>query len=82
MNIISEDFVAAEVNKIFLVKNSRRFEDHICPNHHGLMIRTEMILETTVIFNQLTWLIPLEDFIINNAGFEFHTLATVVCTTV
>jgi hypothetical protein len=41
----SQDFMAAKVDKIFLdsqtchlIKNYRRFRDHICPHHQGLMI--------------------------------------------
>jgi pantothenate kinase-related protein Tda10 len=47
----SEAFTAANVN--------RTFSDYQ-PCHQ--MMETEMILETSVIFNQLTWLIAQEDF--------------------
>jgi hypothetical protein len=58
------------VDKIFLgyelrqfVKNYWCFRDHLCPHHQGLMRGTEMVPEMSVIFNQLSWLLALEEII-------------------
>jgi hypothetical protein len=67
--------MATNINKVFsgyqpcqLVKNHRRFRDHLCP-HQGyddtaLMTGSAMVPETSVIFKQLTRLIAREDVII------------------
>jgi hypothetical protein len=68
INLRFEAFKAAKVDKTVsgfhphrLVNNYRHFMDHVCLHHQGLT--SEMISETSLIFDQLTWLIALEDFI-------------------
>jgi hypothetical protein len=69
----SEVFTTAKVDKVFsghqpcqLVKNHRRFRNHPCPHHQGLLFGTDMVPETSLIFTQLTRLLSREDFIIFN----------------
>jgi hypothetical protein len=56
--------MVTNINKMFsgckprqLVKNHRHFRDHLCPIIRAVMMGTDMIPETSVIFNQLTLLI-------------------------
>jgi hypothetical protein len=46
-----------------LVKYYRRFRNQLCSHHQSLMVGTEMIPETFLICNQLTWLTAREDYI-------------------
>jgi hypothetical protein len=55
-DIRSEGFMAAKVVKIFSGCQP-------CQCHQTLMMRTEMVCETSVIFNELTMLIAREYFI-------------------
>jgi hypothetical protein len=52
---------------VSLVKNHRRFRQHFRPHHQGyitgLIKGTELVPETSVIWNELTGLIAREDFI-------------------
>jgi hypothetical protein len=64
-----QGFRGGQVHKIVsgyqpdqLVKNYRRFRNHLCP-HKTLIFGTEIVPETFVIFNQLTWLIARENII-------------------
>jgi hypothetical protein len=74
----SEAFAATGFNKIFssnqtrqMNKRNRRFVDHLGLHHQGchlyrfsssLMMKTEMVLETSISFIHLTRLIALKDF--------------------
>jgi hypothetical protein len=68
------------VGKIFsgyqlcrLVKYYRRFRDQLCPHHQSLIVGREMVPETCLISNQLTWLIAREDYITLNRRESFRS---------
>jgi hypothetical protein len=62
---IVADEIFSDCQPCKLVKNSRHFRDHLCPHHQGqdhqtLVMGTQMVPETSVIYNQLTRLMARE----------------------